>query len=255
MVKDIEKRLLSGGIENAKGEARELYRFCSDPIKLNELIEKRLSGYPLQYIIGEWDFYDLTLFVGEGVLIPRADTEILVDKVLELSKNKEIKLLDLCSGSGAIVLSVANRREGSFFALEKSKEAFYYLEKNNQKYGGKVNLILADLFDYDSLGGEGEFDFITANPPYLTGAEMENLQKEVSFEPEMALDGGEDGLIFYRYIISEWKNLLKDGGSFFFEIGEDQGEAVSMLLEENGFDSFVYKDYNNHDRMVIGRMK
>ena len=225
--------------------------------KIFSLAEKRISGVPLQYIIGEWDFMGRTFKVGEGVLIPRPETEILCQYVIDTLKDKKSPCVyDLCSGSGCIAISIKlDTPDADVYAVEKSKDAYFYLDTNNKLLcaDSAVTLINGDIFNIDEFKTLPKADIIVSNPPYINSDEIAGLQKEVQFEPAMALDGGSDGLDFYRFIINEWKSLLKSNGTFAFECGENQAEAISDILKANGFDSFIIKDYNDIDRMVIGR--
>lgn len=219
--------------------------------------ERRISGEPLQYIIGKWDFMGRTFNVGPGVLIPRPETELLCEKVIECLKNKSNPLVyDLCAGSGCIGITLLKECPDVYlFLVEKSQEAIYYLNKNVDTHLKNTFLVVThgNIFDKKAFENHPEADVIVSNPPYIKSSEISTLQKEVTFEPAMALDGGEDGLDFYRNIIYNWKQRLKPDGEFFFEIGEDQGQAVCTMLEDIGFNSKIIKDYNNHDRIVMGR--
>lgn len=225
--------------------------------KLYQLAKQRVSGFPLQYILGEWDFMGHTFLVGEGVLIPRPETEILCQYVIDFLKNtSEPCVIDLCSGSGCIALSVKIAVENAeVYSVEKSEDAYRYLEQNNANLckDSPVTLIRGDIFKIDDFGNLPLADVIVSNPPYINSDEIELLQKEVRYEPVMALDGGEDGLDFYRCIITKWERILKPDGIFAFECGEEQADKIKIILKENGFDSFICKDYNNIERFVIGR--
>ncbi len=228
--------------------------------------KKRASGYPLQYILGEWDFFGLTFKVGEGVLIPRPETEILTETVLDFFKEKsgDISIADLCSGSGCIALSLKkNLSAAEIFAVENSSEAMKYLLENIRENHLSVSVIKGDVFDFESFrenframcGGEKirRLSCIVSNPPYLTSEEMTNLQKEVTFEPGCALDGGNDGLDFYRIISSVWSEILEDNGLLAFEIGETQGASVRKIMENNGFENVkIQKDFSDNDRVIFG---
>lgn len=262
--------LLSSGTENGFREAQELLSFVvgrelsyirvrgdetvdkRDEERFFSLIEKRLSGYPLQYILGEWSFYNLDrLFVGEGVLIPRPETELLVDEALEFLKEKKDgtpEVFDLCSGSGCIAIAVAlNAPWCHVTALEYSEKAFSYLERNASLYNlDNLTLVKGDIFD----GPPAEADLIISNPPYIRTEDLEGLQKEVHFEPEKALDGGEDGLVFYRAIRDLWFSSLRSGGLVLMEIGEDQGDDLKCLFEDTSSRVEVKKDYSGLDRVV-----
>lgn len=239
--------LLSRDNEISSENERDIYN-CS---------EKRASGVPLQYIIGEWDFMGHTFKVGEGVLIPRPETEILCQYVIDVLKHKSSPCVyDLCSGSGCIAISIKlNETNTDVYAIEKSTDAYRYLKTNakNLCMECPITLINGDIFDINSFENLPKADIIVSNPPYIISNEISSLQKEVQFEPVMALDGGNDGLDFYRLIITEWKHFLKADGIFAFECGENQADKIGELLKTNGFDSFNIKDYNNIDRIVIGR--
>ena len=210
--------------------------------------KKRESGYPLQYIIGNWEFFGRKFFVGEGVLIPRPETELLCEFVLKyFSRSVPPTVVDLCSGTGCIAITVAKELSGAkVTAVELYDKAFEHLERNNELYGNCVSTVKAD-----ALVPFGKFDCIVSNPPYITAKEMKELQREVTFEPETALFGGEDGLYFYRGIAKNWFDHLNDGGVIAFEIGDTQGEAVLSILSENGYkNSAVMRDYEGRDRVV-----
>jgi len=229
-----------------------------DEFKALEMCKRRIEGEPLQYIIGNWDFYGRTFKVGQGVLIPRPETELLCSEAVEKLKNKKNAVVyDLCSGSGCIGITLKNEcPDIKLYMIEKSDDAFTYLSyniKNLCGYNESVHIIKGDVLDIDSFRYLPSADIIVSNPPYIKSQEVPVLQKEVTFEPEMALDGGSDGLIFYRYIINFWSEKLKSDGEILFEIGEDQGNDVSSLFKKKNFDTCVIKDYNNHDRIVIGR--
>ena len=228
-----------------------------DMQRILKCAKQRLSGVPLQYIVGEWDFMGHTFKVGEGVLIPRPETEILCQYVIDALKNKPSPcVFDLCSGSGCIAISVKLAvSKANVYAVEKSKDAYKYLQLNAGELCSvsPVTLINGDIFDVDFFENLPEADVIVSNPPYINSGDIASLQKEVTFEPVMALDGGIDGLDFYRFIISEWKRFLKPDGIFIFECGEEQAFKIGEILKENGFDCLIYKDYSNIDRFVVGR--
>lgn len=216
--------------------------------KLFSAAKKRTEGYPLQYIIGNWEFFGRKFFVGEGVLIPRPETELLCETVLKyFSRTMPPKIVDLCSGSGCIAITLAKELGGAdVTAVELYDGAFEYLEKNNALYGNCVKTLWKD-----ALEPFGEFDCIVSNPPYITGEEMEKLQTEVTFEPKTALFGGTDGLDFYRAIAKNWFEHINEGGLIAFEIGDTQGETVKEILTENGYkDAGIIKDYEGRDRVV-----
>ena len=230
---------------------------CSPPIakQIQKLTSLRKTGQPLQYLLGEWEFFGLDFFVGDGVLIPRADTEILVETSLELLEGRPAPAVcDLCSGSGCIPIALAQNlpREASLTAVELSDKALSYLIKNKERHHcSNLKVICDDVLTFCS---EDKFDLITSNPPYISAEEMEQVQKELLFEPRMALEAEENGLLFYRVISSRYGEYLKPGGYLAFEIGCQQGEAVSRLLCENGFTNVcVIQDYGGNDRVVTGQ--
>ena len=223
---------------------------AEDEEKLFSAAEKRASGYPLQYIIGSWEFFGRKFFVGEGVLIPRPETELICETVLKyFSRSMPPKIIDLCSGTGCIAITLAKELSGAdVTALELYDGAFGYLERNNALHENAVKTVKGD-----ALESFGLFDCVVSNPPYITGEEMKELQTEVTFEPETALFGGTDGLDFYLAIAKNWFNHITSGGLIAFEIGDTQGEAVKDILTENGYQNVgVLKDYEGRDRVVTG---
>ena len=211
---------------------------------------KREQRIPLQQITGEQEFMGLSFYVNEHVLIPRQDTEILVEETARFLKDG-MQFLDLCTGSGCILLSLLHLKPGAEgTGADLSPEALKVAEKNRERLGAKAALIQSDLFDKI----EGAFDVIVSNPPYIKRAEIETLMDEVRLhEPYMALDGHEDGLYFYRKIAEEAPKYLRAGGGLFLEIGCDQGACVAELLRQQGFAGVkVVKDLAGLDRVVEG---
>lgn len=223
-----------------------------DKIKLDAMLKERKEGRPLQYIIGKWWFYKGEFFVGEGVLIPRQDTETLVEVATELLRNKENpSVADLCAGSGCIGISIAaDFPNASVTAVEKYQKAYSYLEKNIAHNGTKnVTPVLADVTEKQF----GSYDLIVSNPPYITAEDMKMLSNEVKKEPETALYGGEDGLYFYRRITELWKTSLKPNGILAFEVGINEADAVGRILARNRFKNItVRKDLCGVQRVVFG---
>ena len=219
---------------------------------------RRLKGEPLQYIIGEWEFYGLPFKVGEGVLIPRQETELLVEKAIERLPDRGV-LIDLCSGSGCIPIAAAKRANANLcYGVELSAVALEYFRENVTLNGVETDVIPLQgdvLYPAEELLDDlpAKCSVITANPPYLTAEEMANLQKEVRHEPESALFGGADGLDFYRVIFGVWKHKLEKGGSFLVEVGDGQSNSVRSLMEKEGFECEVYSDLNRTDRVVAGK--
>lgn len=218
-------------------------------------IGKRAGRIPLQQLTGEQDFMGLTFTVNENVLIPRQDTEILVEEVLK-ELHDGMRILDMCTGSGCILLSLlhySNDCEG--LGVDLSAEALEVAGRNVLKVltpekAEHAHFLQSDLFEKV----EGKFDIIVSNPPYIASAEIEKLMPEVrDHEPRMALDGTEDGLHFYRRIIKEAGKHLVNSGMLFFEIGYDQGQAVSELMRTGGYREVqVVQDYAGLDRVVLG---
>ncbi len=248
-------RLAQGNIEEATYEAKLLVgsigsftsaKMMMDPPfpakklpLLEALIQKRLTGIPLQYLLGEWEFYGLSFKVGEGVLIPRQDTEVLVDKALAyLQHIPAPTLLDLCSGSGCIPIALTqNLNACKAYAVEYSENAYSYLTANIKAHGGSVTPMLSDALSLQTLArfADESLDCITSNPPYLNEQDMEHLQKEVRFEPEDALYAPENGYLFYRLLPKLWRPKLKKGGLLAFEVGIGQARTVMGFLAENGY--------------------
>lgn len=222
-----------------------------DEAALKAALSKRAEGLPIQYIIGKWWFYKGEFFVGEGVLIPRQDTETLVETARTLIKDKPTPAVcDLCAGSGCIAVSIAgDRPDADVLALEKYDAAYSYLLKNIAHNKVSVKTVQADVTE----GSFGSYDLIVSNPPYITAEDMKTLSAEVKKEPETALFGGEDGLYFYRKITELWKGSLKAGGALAFEVGIGESDAVSEILANNGFKNIaVVNDLGGVPRVVFG---
>ena len=220
---------------------------------LTVIIKQRLIRYPLQYILGRWNFFGREFFVGPGVLIPRSDTETVMDVCFEFIKGKEkADVLDLCAGSGCIGITIKGECPKSQVTLvEKYDEAISYTQKNAKHNNIDVKIVKGDVLE--GCECENKYDLIVSNPPYITAEDMKSLQPEVQFEPKTALDGGEDGLLFYRAITEKYKNSLKENGVLVFEVGINQSESVKEILRENGFkDISSRKDLNDIERVVFG---
>lgn len=221
-----------------------------DKDKFYELVKLRAEHKPLQHIIGTQEFMGLEFNVCEDVLIPRQDTELLVEEVLKVCDDKSV--LDMCTGSGCIIISLAKLScLDKAVAADLSLKALNVAERNAHKHMVDIEFIQSDLFQEI----KGEYDIIVSNPPYIPSGDINVLMPEVKdHEPIMALDGSEDGLIFYRRIAAGCKSFLKKNGFIFFEIGYNQGMDVMELLQNEGFiDILVKKDLNGLDRIVIGR--
>lgn len=268
------KLLENNNIENSKFEAQSLLQkaFSLDRIgfimhktdKADEncshnflkFIEKRISGEPLQYILGEWSFMGFDFKVGRGVLIPRDDTEVVVNLCIDFLENRtDKKTVDLCSGSGAIAVALDKISGAEVTAVEIDETAFSYLETNVKGNNSSVKPVMADALEICETFADGELDLIVSNPPYIKSADIETLQKEVQLEPRLALDGGEDGCDFYREIVSRLSRKLKKGGALAFELGENQADAVKALMAEQGFSDFkISLDFGGVQRAIIGTL-
>ena len=224
-------------------------------------IERRKNGQPLQYITGYEYFGDMKLEVGEGVLIPREDTLPLAEEASEYINSSTLEFIkgaDLCSGSGAIALYIASstKKATEIYAVELYEGALKYLRKNTAAYGNdKVKIIEGDVLK-EPPKELTALDFIVSNPPYILTEELETLQSEVKKEPVTALDGGKDGLIFYRHIIKSYRERLKKGGFMGFEADPSEMQAIKSLMEEAGFTSIeIIKDLGGLDRIIHGIKK
>ena len=219
--------------------------------RLTEYINKRLNNIPVQYITGKAYFYGRTYNVNEHVLIPRFDTEVVVYEALREFSGQTV--LDMCTGSGCIAITIALMTDAHVSATDISDEALQVAKTNASFNGAQVDFIKSDLFSEI----KGTYDMIISNPPYIRSDEIETLDKEVKLmEPRLALDGGDDGLIFYKEIISDSRRFLVKDGLLVFEIGYDQGSDVKALMEAQGFvDVHVKKDLANLDRVVIGKYR
>jgi len=219
---------------------------------LDKYTERRLSGEPLDNIIGHREFYGLNFTVSKDVLSPRPETELLVDFVLERSeKNDACKILDLGTGSGAITISILNARPKAVaVATDISKAALDVAKSNARTHGVEDRIVFKQTHWFDDISGQ--HDFIVSNPPYIDAVAMTELSKEVrDFDPELALSGGPDGLEAYRIIVGGVQNFLSPKGKFAVEIGFDQAGSVTKLFQQAGFEHInVVKDLAGHDRMV-----
>ena len=218
--------------------------------------ERRANGESVDNIFGFTEFYGLTFDVNKKVLTPRMETEILVEQVLKAEKNfKNPTILDLGTGSGAIAVSIAKNCEATITAIDVSKMALATAEANAKKNDVKIEFLHSNLFD--GLKRKRKFDIIVSNPPYIPTKEIEKLDKNVrECDPVLALDGGENGLDFYREIISNAPDRLNNGGLLFFEVGKGQAQDVKKFLKENGFEEIkIIKDYNKIERVICGKRK
>lgn len=215
-----------------------------------ELIERRAGHIPLQYITGYQEFMGMEFEVNGDVLIPRQDTETLVEEVLKVCENRSV--LDMCTGSGCIIVSLAVLgRPKRAIGADISEKALAVAARNVKRQEATVELIRSDLFE----GITGSYDILVSNPPYIPSGEISDLMPEVrDFEPAMALDGSEDGLLFYRRISEGAKHFLNPNGLLFYEIGHNQGEDVKLILQEESYtDIVIKKDLSGLDRVVSAR--
>ena len=291
-LKEVSAFLESQGIEDAAKEAEifitetlhigksklysgslEISAEISD--RIDSFAARRAQGEPLQYIIGHVDFYGLKINVGSGVLIPRPETELLVEEAIKLLKEtpplpplskggqRGVKILDLCTGSGCIAIALAKRLpEAHVYGIDKSDTAIQYAIQNATKNNIKnVHFIKGDLFEpvtaHCSLFTVHCFDCIVSNPPYIKTADIQGLQREIKdYEPVEALDGGEDGLYFYRRIFKDASKSLKETGIIILEIGHDQADDVGKIAMNAGFKNVTFiKDYAGIKRILVGRFK
>ena len=215
---------------------------------LEPYLDKIIEGIPVQYLVNEQEFYGLKFFVNENVLIPQPDTEIIVEEALNIISDGD-RVLDLCTGSGVIGVTIANKKNANVVASDISKKALEVAKINADNLGdSKVTLVESNLFE----NIEGKFNVIVSNPPYIKKDVIKTLSKEVQNEPIIALDGGIDGLDFYKKIVEEAINYLEDGGYLLLEIGYDQKEEVlNLVINKNYKDIRVRKDLSNNDRVVI----
>lgn len=272
-VREVEQRLTAAGCPDADFDARELFRLATGrDVRLSDrpltaeqaaalevLCTRRAAREPLQYLCGSWSFLDFELAVGPGVLCPRADTEVVAQAAAEtLADIAAPRVLDLCAGTGCLGLGVKRFcPDAQVTCVEKSPEAFRYLEQNVRTAlpgaAPAVQAVQGDLFTYWQSLPEGQLDLIVSNPPYLTAEEMQHLQPEVAQEPAMALEAGDDGLVFYQALASlHYRQALRPGGALVLEIGWQQRQAVMELLAGNGWaDIECRRDYGGNDRCII----
>ncbi len=239
-----------GGIKRSQLDS-EVKISASKTEEIRKLAEERLTGKPLCYVLGNCNFYGYEIKTDERALIPRPETEELVERAI-----KEIKVgddvLDMCSGSGAIALVVRKKTGATLTASDISDDALSLARENFDRYGENIKTVKSDIFE----NIDGLFDVIICNPPYIKSEAISRLQTEVKdFEPKIALDGGEDGLDFYRAFAPKCKKYLKENGKVFFEIGYDQGESVSYLMEKEGFKTEVIKDISGKDRIIKAELR
>lgn len=274
---DIRQQLRQAGIEAATLEARELVCFGTGKSKeelrqdgrlyaspelerqVRSLVARHLAGEPVAYLIGEWEFYGLPLDISRDVLIPRPDTEVLAGQAIDYVKTLgDCRVLDLCAGSGCIGLAVAAQAPNARVVLgEWSDAALKICRQNIRRNGltGRVVPMQADAREKPEKS-LGDFQCIVSNPPYIPRGEIGGLDVSVKdYEPHLALDGGEDGLDFYRSISEKWKNALTPGGRLYFEVGIGQADEVLRIMRAQGFgDIQIVKDLHDIPRVVFGTL-
>ena len=260
---------MMAGVPDARFDAVQLYKFVTgrDPrldngptpdeaSSLRVLGERRAAREPLQYLLGEWDFMDFTLKVGRGVLCPRADSEVVCEAAIELLKDAEAPVVyDLCAGTGCLGLGIARHLPGAAVTcVEKSADAWPYLTANVAALGGKATQAeRGDVMNYYTQIEPESADLIISKPPYLTAREMQNLMPETAREPAMALDGGTDGLDFYRSVCRLWRDVLHTGSRLAFEVGIGQADDVLRLMRGEGFGELeILPDPAGIPRVVTG---
>ena len=265
-LRELEERLSLAGIEEARREAAILAEhFCGIPRsrqsfmrdadlgseRIADALRRRISGEPLQYIVGVWDFMNETYEVSPDVLIPRQDTEILVEWAIK-NVPEGGRSADRCTGSGCIAVStLARRRDLTCVAVDKYPEAIALAKRNAERNGvaDRIEFRVCDVLLEDCHGET--FDAVLSNPPYVTADEYADIQKEVLFEPKYALTDGADGLTFYRRILEVYPARLSRGGMIAFEIGCSQAKDVCAIAEKHGMRTSIIKDYSGHDRVAV----
>ncbi len=248
----VRRALAKAGIENAAHEARLLAETFSGEA-LAAAVKRRAAREPLQYILGEWGFWRETYEVAPCCLVPRPDTEHLVERAISLLP-RGARFADLCTGSGCVAIStLCSRPDTTALAVDLFEDTLAIAARNAQRNGAfdRVRFLQADVLK--TPPSVGQFDAILSNPPYIQSAVVDTLSAEVLGEPRAALDGGADGLDFYRAILGAWCTTLRENGFFLFEIGYDQGEDLRTLAREAGLTAEVFRDYGGNDRVVLIR--
>ena len=259
---EIAKKLADAGVQDARTEAAILIEeLCRESVSetreyddapLMDALKKRAGGYPLQYIIGKWWFARCEFEVDENCLIPRPDTECVVEEAVKFLPTNAA-FADLCTGSGCIAVSVADLRPDTRgVAVDLYPKTLEIAKRNARRnnVADRLLFILGDVLSGEVLGEE-KYSAIISNPPYIRRDVIDTLSREVSCEPRAALDGGEDGLVFYRSIVGKYQKNLDTNGRFIFEIGYDQAEDIRAIAEENGFSCNVKKDLGGNYRVAV----
>jgi len=260
----LEARLIIAHVANKSMDAlmRELNLYTSDEVaqRVSDMVDKRLDGEPVAYITGSWEFYGMPMVVTQNVLIPRMDTEVLVDTAITALKGRKMdaRIIDLCTGSGCIGCAIAKELPATHVVLaDNSREALGVAKQNvmKNKLNPRVTCVETDALSTPPMM-LGSFDLLTCNPPYIPTADIKGLDDSVkNYEPLAALDGGADGLDFYRAIITKWHNVVRVGGLVIFEVGIGQAEAVANLMRLASMSNIGFaKDTLGIDRVVYGNI-
>ena len=275
---DARKKLRDGGTEAASLEARliisdaagksmdvllrDMGLYTSDEVvrKVSEMVERRLEGEPVAYITGSWEFYGLPLMITKDVLIPRNDTEVLVETAITALKGRKMnaRVIDLCTGSGCIGCAIAKELPATHVVLADNSRAALSVAKQNvqrNRLNPRVSCVELDALATPPMM-LGSFDVMTCNPPYIPKADLETLDRSVKdYEPLAALDGGEDGLTFYRAILQKWHNVVRVGGLMLFEVGIGEAQAVMELMQAAGLNNIgTVRDTQGIERVVYGNI-
>ena len=225
-----------------------------DKIKDAEnIVARRKNGEPLAYILENADFFGLNLYVNSSCLTPRADTEVIVEKALEFLGDRKARVLDVCTGSGCIALAIGANADVQVLGVDVSEDTLAVARKNAERCGlcERVSFENRDALSDELLITGEKYDLIVSNPPYIPTEDIAALSPEVRHEPMLALDGGRDGLIFYRRFLQVFPQMLKDGGAIIFEFGYDQGGTIASLCESKGFYCDIFLDYGGNVRGAV----
>lgn len=274
---DVRQRLRESGVESSTLEARELVcfgtgksreelqrdsRLYASPereAQVRRLVERRMAGEPVAYLIGEWEFYGLPLDISQDVLIPRTDTEVLAEQAIAYIQTLgECRVLDLCAGSGCVGLAIASQAPQARVVLGEIDDSALKICRQNIRRNSLSARVMPIQMDAREKPARslGEFQCIVSNPPYIPTGDIAGLEASVrDYEPHMALDGGADGMDFYRSIAEQWKEALTPGGRIYFEVGIGQADAVLRLMRSQGFgDLQIIKDHHKIPRVVLGTL-
>ncbi len=274
---DVRQRLRESGVEASTLEARELVcfgtgksreelqrdsRLYASPereAQVRRLVERRMAGEPVAYLIGEWEFYGLPLDISQDVLIPRTDTEVLAEQAIAYIQTLgDCRVLDLCAGSGCVGLAIASQSPQARVVLGEIDDSALKICRQNIRRNSLSARVMPIQMDAREKPARslGEFQCIVSNPPYIPTGDIAGLEASVrDYEPHMALDGGADGMDFYRSIAEQWKEALTPGGRIYFEVGIGQADAVLRLMRSQGFgDLQIIKDHHKIPRVVLGTL-